>query len=1006
MFVGRTAELASLRAELRAAGTGAARRAVVEGPEGIGKTALIHHALGGEASVRVLAVSGEESERELRLGVIRQLMDEAALLDSGTSEAPGGETGAADHRPIGGMDTAGRRPVEGPDAAPGLAAWGSGTAHEVDPCVAGHAVCDLVARLSALGTLAVVVDDAQWVDRASLRALSYVLRHLRAGRVLVLVACRDLADPWLPDGLRRLLAADGTLLVTLDGLSPADLAELATDPTLTAGHRGLGTYASLTGTPPEVPRPEAPRPDTPRPEPLRSNGTRAEPLRSNGTRPAGVVEAARRLREHTLGNPLHARALLAVLPPAVLADPGVRLPAPESYRRPFARRLHDCAPATRRLVEACAVMGGPCPLRVAAAVATGIDEPLNTLEEAVAAGLLRELPGRLVDFPEPLARAAAYDGIGAGARARLHLAASRLADDDGGAALRHRAAAADGPDEALAEELAGFAAKAAQHGLWQEAAAHLELAAGLTESPGRRDELRTAVLEHVLVGGDVIRAAELAAARNADPRPVRRYVLGRLALAAGRFDEASELLGEAWRNAEPGFAADVAEQLAWLHLVTGNRAESAHWARLSIEQPIAGPVARPYDVLALGGAPGAGAPSGSLAEAVAHLALDEAGQACAVLKRAVTAAGAAGLPHHRLLATALLAVAEHELARWDEAVAHAESALAEAFALGQRWLLPLLDAACVAPLEAKGEHERALAHAVAAVSAARGMRHAMGERQADLAMALLGAADLPAGVSCPGAGAFVPDPRPARVEALVADGRLEEAERALEAYDQDRPGGDGRLDPPDQGRPDGGGRLEANDAAEPGSGRLGERGRDGSGERRRRQAERVRLGGLVLAARNVPTEAEEAFGCALKLVEEGVCPLEEARTLLDLGRLLRRTGRRRAAAERLGAARAIFDRLGARPLAERCAQELEACGLEPPATVRLGLTPQELSTATLVAGGLTNRQIARELLISVKTVEYHLGKIYTKLGIGSRVALAAKLAAYGPEVSFPAGEAD
>ncbi|MFC7586686.1 response regulator transcription factor [Nonomuraea antimicrobica] len=51
----------------------------------------------------------------------------------------------------------------------------------------------------------------------------------------------------------------------------------------------------------------------------------------------------------------------------------------------------------------------------------------------------------------------------------------------------------------------------------------------------------------------------------------------------------------------------------------------------------------------------------------------------------------------------------------------------------------------------------------------------------------------------------------------------------------------------------------------------------------------------------------------------------------------------------------------------------------------------------LVAGGLTNRQIARELLISVKTVEYHLGKIYTKLGIGSRVALAAKLAAHtGP----------
>ncbi|MFC7108518.1 hypothetical protein ACFQQB_53840 [Nonomuraea rubra] len=545
-----------------------------------------------------------------------------------------------------------------------------------------------------------VVDDAQWADRASLGALSYVLRHVRAGRVLLLVACRDLADPWLPDGLRRQLAGDGTLLITLGGLSAGDLAELATDPALTAARRERGTY----GSPADAAR-----------EALAA-------LRSDASRWGA---AARRLREHTLGNPLHARALLAVLAPAVLADPGVRLPAPETYRRPFARRLHACAPATRRLVAACAVLGGSCPLHVAAAVATGIDEPLNTLEEAVTAGLLRELPGRLIDFPEPLARAAAYDGIGAGARARLHLAAARLADDDG-AALRHRAAAADGPDEALAEELARFAAKAAQHGLWQEAAAHLELAAGLTQSPARRDELRTAVLEHVLIGGDVIRAAELAAVRNADPRPVRRYVLGRLALAAGRFDDASELLAEAWRHAEPGFAADVAEQLSWLRLVTGDRAEAANWARLSAGQPIAGPVARPYDVLALGGASGAGAPPGSLAEAVAHLERDEAGQACAVLKRAVTAAEAAGLPHHRLLATALLSVAEHGLARWDEAVAHAEAALAEAYALGQRWLLPWLEAACVAPLAARGDRERALAHATAAGVAARRMRHAAG----------------------------------------------------------------------------------------------------------------------------------------------------------------------------------------------------------------------------------------------------------------------------------------
>ncbi|MEV4178283.1 ATP-binding protein, partial [Nonomuraea sp. NPDC049709] len=371
MYVGRTEELALLRAELRAAGGGSARRVAVEGPEGIGKTAFIHHALGGEAGVRVLAVSGEESERELRLGVMRELMREAALLGLGAAERP---------------ETGGRLEAGGsPATAGGLPVTAAG---EPDACVAGQAACDLVAGLPAGEVLAVVVDDAQWADRASLRALSYVLRRVRAGRVLVLVACRDLADPWLPEGLRRLLTGDGTLRIALGGLSAAELAELATGPEL------------------------------------------------------GVTlgeAAAARLRRHTLGSPLHARALLAALPPAALDDDSVRLPAPGTYQRPFAGRLHACAPPARRLVAACAVLGGSCPLHVAAAVATGIDEPLNALEEAVAAGLLRELPGRLVDFPEPLARAAAYDGIGAGARARMHLAASRLTDD-AGAALRHRAA--------------------------------------------------------------------------------------------------------------------------------------------------------------------------------------------------------------------------------------------------------------------------------------------------------------------------------------------------------------------------------------------------------------------------------------------------------------------------------------------------------------------------------------------------------------------------------------
>ncbi|MGP3918140.1 AAA family ATPase [Nonomuraea sp. 10N515B] len=951
MFVGRTAELALLRAELRAAGGGRARRVVVEGPEGIGKTALVRHTLGGEAGVRVLAAGGEEGERWLALGVLRQLADDVA--------GPDGRAAALEGLEAAGLEAAGLE-------AAGLDAAGQ------DPCAAGQVICEVIGALQAHGPVVVLIDDAQWADRPSLHALGYVLRRLRAGRVLVLVAVRDVADPWLPDGLRRLLTDDDTLRITLGGLSAADLAELST------------ALAPPSGVLPGKPLPM----------------------------PRLGEEAAERLREHTRGNPLHACALLATVTRPVLEDAAVRVPAPGTYLRPFTRRLDGSAPAARQLVAACAVLGEGCPLHVAAAVAGGLDDPLDALEEAVAAGLLRELPGRLIGFPEPLARAAAYDGLGPGTRARLHLAAAAQAGDTS-TALRHRAAAASGPDDVLAEELAGYAAKAAQHGRWREAAVHLEPAAGLIDAaraPARRDELRTAALEHVLIGGDVLHAERLAGALAArdrdDAAPARWYVLGRLALGSGRFDEASVLLAEAWRVREPGLAADVAEQLAWLHLVTGDRAGAVRWARLAIEQPLQGTIARPYDVLALAGASSAGAPPGSLAAAVAHLELDAPEQACAVLKQVVAEAEKAGLPHHRLPATALLAAAEHACARWHDAAARAERALAEVAALGQRWLLPCLEAVCVAPLAALGEHELALAHAGAAMTAARRMRHALGETQAGLALALLGTEDTSrvvgaadtspvvgtvdaswvvgvadaSGVVVGAAGAsavvgaadvsavvglfipdaFVPDPRPRRIEALIAEGRLPEAERAFAAF--------GKLDAAWQSDRAGG-------AAGP-----------------RRQAERIRLGALLLAAGNDPAQAEEDFVRALALVERGVCPLEEARVLLDLGRLLRRTGRRRAAAERLGAARAIFERLGARPLVDRCAQELAACGLEAQATVRLGLTPQELSTATLVAHGLTNRQIATELLISVKTVEYHIGKIYTKLGISSRVALAAKVA--------------
>jgi DNA-binding NarL/FixJ family response regulator len=140
-------------------------------------------------------------------------------------------------------------------------------------------------------------------------------------------------------------------------------------------------------------------------------------------------------------------------------------------------------------------------------------------------------------------------------------------------------------------------------------------------------------------------------------------------------------------------------------------------------------------------------------------------------------------------------------------------------------------------------------------------------------------------------------------------------------------------------------------------------------------------------------------------------PFEEAMTRLERGRLLRRAGQRRAAARDIGAARVLFGGLGAEPFLVRCDQELGA-SLAPAQGAqgmrgaqgaqgeghghqRPPLTARQLSVAQAAAAGKTNRQIAAELYISVKTVEFHLAQILARLDVDSRTEIARALAAPG-----------
>ena len=156
--------------------------------------------------------------------------------------------------------------------------------------------------------------------------------------------------------------------------------------------------------------------------------------------------------------------------------------------------------------------------------------------------------------------------------------------------------------------------------------------------------------------------------------------------------------------------------------------------------------------------------------------------------------------------------------------------------------------------------------------------------------------------------------------------------------------------------------------------------------------------GIALRAAGLARGGQEG----LALLRESVAALdgspallERARSLAELGAALRRSGERAAARDPLAQALELAARCGARPLAARVREELRAAGARPRRPWRTGvdaLTPSELRVARLAAEGRSNREIACELYVTLKAVEGHLARAYTKLGIEGRSQLARALA--------------
>ncbi|MBF8193141.1 helix-turn-helix transcriptional regulator, partial [Nonomuraea sp. K274] len=327
------------------------------------------------------------------------------------------------------------------------------------------------------------------------------------------------------------------------------------------------------------------------------------------------------------------------------------------------------------------------------------------------------------------------------------------------------------------------------------------------------------------------------------------------------------------------------------------------------------------------------------------------------------AVGAGGSASFQLLVATALAQVEYRLGRWDEAAAHAELGASTADDFGQAWLASQAHAVAALVPAARGEWERAATHLRAARAAcAPGNTSAHVSTAAAEALAATAKGDHEVAIA-----ALMPltrtnlsdEPAVALWRTILADALVNAGEPArAEAV----------LVPCE---------LLAMDR-----------------ERRSVLAAAARARAGLHAARHEPVEAETGYQVALEHSAKIDMPFEEARIRLAYGTFLRRRGRRAAAAEQLEAAQLTLSRLGALPYLEQCDLELAASGravLRPQDTARLGLTPQEHTVAVLISRGLTNRQAARKLVLSVKTVEYHLSHIYTKLGIASRTALVGRL---------------
>ena len=824
--------------------------------------------------------------------------------------------------------------VPAPQAAALRGALGLGAPVEASRFLVAAGLLSLLAAAAERSPVLVLVDDLQWVDQASAQALLFAVRRLRADKVGVVMTVRS-GEP---------------LSVRIDGLPRVTLA-------------GLGQEAAralLAVRAPDV---------------------------------AGPV--ADGLHAATSGNPLALVEIVHTLTPSqragrdVLPEP---MPSIAALEAAYAGRVAALGAKTRRALLVLAASGdavlgslGPALACQRCAVAD--------LQPAADAGLVMIERGRL-SWRHPLVRSAVYYGAPAADRAAAHRAvADGLPQGEPGWAW-HRAAAADGPDEQVAAALDQVAADASRRAGFATAARAAEQAAGLSARPQDAARRRLTAADAAWLAGDAARAERLldealASTNQDDLRGRVLHLRGHTEYAAGHVRRAADLLAAAAALLErdaPDAAADALAHAAlarwWNTDADGMSAAAGHLRALAAAHPRLGSYADFFTglvamftghnregaaliecVLAAEPPNGPGASDGPRSvqrlAGLGWLGRCVEGRDLGIQRmRALRAQGALGMLPRLLRMTASQDLDDD---RWPDAVAEANEALELCDELGQPGHRPEVLGILATVAACRGDAAACRTDADAALEAAE--RH--GQRWARLialracGLLALGQGDLVTAASLFEQVVAVPLARglrgptvvslPDLVEALVRLGRQEEA---------------------------------ASRAAE--------------FERRVTDVPDLRVPALVARCRalvDTGPDAGMAYRQALIHHQGDPDSFVIARTQLLYGEWLRRQGQRRSARTELDAALEVFEKYGAAPWAERARGELRASGavLRSRPQAGLELTEAELRVALLAADGLTDREICGQLYLSPKTVEFHLGRVYRKLGIRGRTELARRL---------------